>query len=97
MIKGDLDKANEFFQTDREAITAGITKSSETALHVATRSEHTNFVEELVRMMSAKDLEMKDFNNGDTALHTAAVAGNIQAARAIVEKNPNLPQIRNKS
>lgn len=96
VIKGDLDQANEFFQRDREAITAGITKSSETALHVATRSGHTKFVEELVRMMSAKDLEIKDFNNGDTALHSAAIAGNIQAARAMVEKNPNLPQIRNK-
>ncbi|KAI3935824.1 hypothetical protein MKX01_033008 [Papaver californicum] len=97
VIKGDLDMAKEFFQADAEAITAGITKSSETALHVAIRSGHTKFVEELVWQMSAKDLEIKEMNNGDTALHTAAIAGNIQAARAMVEKNPNLPQIRNKN
>ncbi|KAI3845125.1 hypothetical protein MKX03_019792 [Papaver bracteatum] len=97
VIKGDLNKAKEFFQADAEAITAGITKSSETALHVAIRSGHTDFVEELVWKMSAKDLEIKEMNNGDTALHTAAIAGNIQAARVMVEKNPNLPQIRNKN
>ncbi|KAI3932118.1 hypothetical protein MKW92_005762 [Papaver armeniacum] len=97
VIKGDLNKAKEFFLADAEAITAGITKSSETALHVAIRSGHTDFVEELVWQMSAKDLEIKEMNNGDTALHTAAIAGNIQAARVMVEKNPNLPQIRNKN
>ncbi|XP_026451237.1 uncharacterized protein LOC113351473 [Papaver somniferum] len=47
--------------------------------------------------MSARDLEIKEMNNGDTALHTAAIAGNIQAAQVMVEKNPNFPQIRNRN
>jgi ankyrin repeat protein len=43
--------------------------------------------------MTPDDLELKD-TNGDTALCSAAVSGNVKIAEAMVIMNNNLPLIR---
>lgn len=67
-----------------------------TALHVAVMTKRSNeFVKNLVELMPREKLALKDAD-GDTALHCAAAAGNIQAAKALVGNNPDFPYIPNK-
>ncbi|KAI3950845.1 hypothetical protein MKX01_021966 [Papaver californicum] len=55
------------------------------------------FVEELVKLMPPEALELQDNVDGNTALHIAAREGNKSVAKAIVDKNCNVTQIRDKS
>ncbi|KAI3839849.1 hypothetical protein MKW98_010154 [Papaver atlanticum] len=66
-----------------------------TALHVAAAAGHAKFVEELVQLMQSDALELRETNNGETALHLAAIAGHTKVAKAMLQKNPNLTQLRN--
>ncbi|KAL5572356.1 hypothetical protein UlMin_021953 [Ulmus minor] len=63
-----------------------------TALHVAASERHSEFVEEIVKLMPAEALEMRD-NNGATALHHVVVFGGLKAAKALIKKNPSLTNI----
>ncbi|KAJ0752004.1 putative ankyrin repeat-containing domain-containing protein [Helianthus annuus] len=47
-------------------------------------------------MMREKDLELQN-RNYDTALTSAAAAGNIETAKTMLEKNPKLNEIPNKN
>lgn len=92
-LKGDWEKANEFIRVHPSSLSARITKGRETALHIAAGAKQTNFVEELVKLMDAKDLELKNkFDN--TALCFAAASGNTRIAELMVKKNNNLPSVR---
>ncbi|XP_017237648.1 uncharacterized protein LOC108210758 isoform X2 [Daucus carota subsp. sativus] len=70
-----------------------ITKNSETALHIASSTKHTHFVEELVQLMEPEDLELQN-KNSNTALCLAAAAGTVKIADIMVRKRPNLLKIR---
>ncbi|XP_062027686.1 ankyrin repeat-containing protein NPR4-like isoform X1 [Rosa rugosa] len=92
-LKGDWNTAKSILQSKPGAVRARITKGSETALHIAAGAKHTSFVEELVKWMTAEDLELKnDVEN--TALFFAAVSGIKRIAEVMVEVNPILPRIR---
>lgn len=92
-LKGDWEKANKFLCVHPSSLSARITKGRETALHIAAGAKQTNFVEELVKLMDAKDLELKNkFDN--TALCFAAASGNTRIAEVMVKKNRNLPSVR---
>ncbi|KAI3940202.1 hypothetical protein MKW92_038617 [Papaver armeniacum] len=54
------------------------------------------FVEELLKIMPPEALESKDNVQGNTALHIAAREGNKNVVKAIVDKNRNVTQIRDK-
>ncbi|XP_026419723.1 protein ACCELERATED CELL DEATH 6-like [Papaver somniferum] len=54
------------------------------------------FVEELLKIMPPEALESKDNVQGNTALHIAAREGNKNVSKAIVDKNRNATQIRDK-
>ncbi|THG00355.1 hypothetical protein TEA_024005 [Camellia sinensis var. sinensis] len=94
--KGDWATANEFIKREPDiAIRAGITEESETMLIVAVKSKRrNNFVKKLVKHMLPEDLALGDTRKR-TALHRAAGAGNIEAAKLLVEKNPYLPNAQN--
>ena len=57
----DWNAAKEFLNTHPHAISAKITDTKKTALHVAAEAGHEHIVEELVNIMSEENLEIKDF------------------------------------
>ncbi|WVZ20522.1 hypothetical protein V8G54_007844 [Vigna mungo] len=92
-LKGDWEKANEFLNLHPGAENARISKGMETALHISAGARHTKFVEELVKRMRIKDLEIQN-KDKNTALCFAAASGVTKIAKLMVERNINLPGIR---
>nr|XP_043610868.1 uncharacterized protein LOC122582530 [Erigeron canadensis] len=71
-----------------------ITDNSETALHIAASTQNADFVRNLVGLMQIEDLRLQN-NNGNTALCLAAMAGNVEIAKIMVNHNPNQNQTQN--
>ncbi|XP_014492755.1 uncharacterized protein LOC106755162 isoform X2 [Vigna radiata var. radiata] len=92
-LKGDWEKANEFLNLHPGSENARISKGMETALHISAGARHTKFVEELVKRMRIKDLEIQN-KDKNTALCFAAASGVTKIAKLMVERNINLPGIR---
>jgi len=93
-MKGDWEKADEFFKSHPGAINVRITKEMDTVLHIAAGAKHTKFVEEVVKSMTGTDLTLRNkYNN--TALCYAAASGVTKIAEMMVSKNRNLPMMRN--
>ncbi|KAK9275255.1 hypothetical protein L1049_022517 [Liquidambar formosana] len=98
-LKGDWESAKRFFDSDPAAVTAIITEFSETVLHivVGTRTINaTHFLKQLLKLIPL-DVALETLTDGwgETALDGAAVYGNTEAAKLIVEHSPRLPNIRN--
>lgn len=92
-LKGDWKTAQELFKNKPELVRCSITENNETALHVAASANRTKrmqeFVENLVKLMDKKDLELQN-NSSNTALCLAAAAGNVEMVEIMVKKNPAL-------
>lgn len=88
-MEGDWEAAKEIFDRDYHARTARLNAEGMTALHVAANCGRSEFVEELVRILSPEELKMKD-QVGRNALHHVALASSVRAADAIMSKNPAL-------
>ena len=86
---GDWNAVKEFLNRHPHAISAKITVTEKTALHVAAEAGHVHIVEHLVKEMSEENLEIKDFE-GFTALVRAAYNGNYRMAECMLGKNENL-------
>ncbi|KAI3966299.1 hypothetical protein MKW92_011223 [Papaver armeniacum] len=95
-LKGnELEKAHEYIKNDPEVINQGIAHDSSTILHMALYWKlDMTFVEDIVKLMTPVALEYKK-TNGNTALHIAVRRGTTEAVVMLVDKNPNLTQIRN--
>ncbi|XP_057506244.1 uncharacterized protein LOC130789490 [Actinidia eriantha] len=94
VLEGNWDVARRFFDQDESALTAQITPSLETALHIAVGTgKALHFVKELVESMPVQALEVRDHKD-DTALHIAAWVGNTAAAVLLVEKHQPLLYMR---
>ena len=89
---GDWNAAKEFLDRHPLAISAKITVTEKTAIHVAAEAGHVHIVEELVKQMSEENLEIKD-TFGKTALARAAYNGNYRMAECMLGKNENLIRI----
>lgn len=92
-LKGDWQAAKGVIAKCPELINASITKNYETALHIASSTKHIQFVEELVKLMEPKDLELQN-KNWNTALCLAATAGTVKIAEVMMKKNKGLLMIR---
>ncbi|KAL7211050.1 hypothetical protein ACSBR2_014020 [Camellia fascicularis] len=92
-LNGDWEKAKEFIKLHPSALSARITKGQETVLHIAAGARQTKFVEELVKLMDMRDLELQN-KHDNTALCFAAASGNTRIAEVMVKKNINLPAVR---
>uniref|UniRef100_A0A251TFK3 Putative ankyrin repeat-containing domain, Gag-polypeptide of LTR copia-type n=1 Tax=Helianthus annuus TaxID=4232 RepID=A0A251TFK3_HELAN len=96
-LRGDWDAAQEFIDEDEEACTANINKYGFTALHIAigTGKQGINFVEKLVEKLPPNSLlEMLTSSAKYTPLHIAAVVGNIEAVKILVNKNQGLLYVK---
>ncbi|KAF7152073.1 hypothetical protein RHSIM_Rhsim01G0121800 [Rhododendron simsii] len=94
-ISGDWEKASGFIENEPECVRTHITLSSKTMLNIAIRSSQRNgFVRKLLEKMSPKEvIDLVDCS-GLTALHVAADHGNIDGAKMLVRKNPDLPNVK---
>ncbi|CAH1442227.1 unnamed protein product [Lactuca virosa] len=88
-INGDWETANRIIAKRKELVRFSITVNGETALHIATSAQNTEFVEALVGLMEEDDLELQN-KSGNTALCLAAAAGNVQMTKIMVNKNKGL-------
>ncbi|KAK2995487.1 hypothetical protein RJ640_016843 [Escallonia rubra] len=94
-LAGDWDTTSTIIEKEPDAVRAIVTALKETALMVAVRAKKRNaFVKKLLEKMLLPDVALTELT-GSTALHIAAVVGNIEAARLLVEKDPELPKVRN--
>ncbi|RWR75694.1 ankyrin repeat-containing protein [Cinnamomum micranthum f. kanehirae] len=91
-LSGNWESARKFFERDQNAMTAKISISSMTALHVAVSNGQAEFVEKLIELMPSEALAIHD-GWCYTPLHYAAMSGNIRIAKALVRKNRALLQI----
>lgn len=99
-IEDDWETALCIFQKQNHGLCTYFSYDSETPLHIAigTNSSH-RFVQQLVDwIMDRHDLQMLRIcnNNGNTALHYAAIVRNTQAAKLLINKDPGMAQITNK-
>lgn len=94
--EGKWDDAKQFIRVNSEAKRAKISYRGSTALHIAIFSGHTNIVEELVKIMTKEDLEIKD-DDDVTVLGSCAIAGNVKMAECIIKQNQDLLNIENSS
>ena len=79
---------------DMPVIQKKICKNGETTLHIAVLASQELFVKKLLDWMISKDYDLTVANNiGSTALAFAAAVGNMNTAKMMVAKNPNLPNI----
>ncbi|GKU92685.1 hypothetical protein SLEP1_g6384 [Rubroshorea leprosula] len=92
-LKGDWGKAKEFLNMHPGALNVRITKGWDTVLHVAAGAKHTGFVEEVIKMLSPVDLELRN-NDHNTVLCIAAASGITKIAELMVNKNKYLPGMR---
>ncbi|XP_059634711.1 uncharacterized protein LOC132277028 isoform X2 [Cornus florida] len=92
-IRGDWESARRFFDLNPDGVMEKITRTSETALHLAVGKRKTiHFVEKLMELVSTEALVVANQFN-ETALHFAAKFGNTEAAKLLVTKNAHLPHI----
>ncbi|MFS7909367.1 putative non-specific serine/threonine protein kinase [Helianthus anomalus] len=89
---GDLKAAKAILQDREYLVRYSITGNKETPLHVAAASHHTKFVRYLVNMMNGADLELRN-EDGNTAFCLAAIYGNVDMLKIMIEKNQALPFI----
>jgi len=92
---GDWDAIKTYLSRYPNARKAKIEPIGLTALHVAAIKGNLKVVEELVKLMSVEELEIKD-NIGNTGLSIAALIGIRKMAECLVSKNKNLVTFANR-
>ncbi|XP_059630065.1 uncharacterized protein LOC132273048 [Cornus florida] len=97
-MKGHWDKVVEVYQKSSKAQTAKLTKSEDTALHLAVSDGYTDIVVKLVDSIPVDEasniLEIKN-EGGNTPLHIAVIVGNEDMCMCIALKHRNLIIARN--
>ncbi|KAI3950976.1 hypothetical protein MKW98_026430 [Papaver atlanticum] len=95
--EGDCQETIAFLNNNPETLEQGVTRNSNTVLHVAIyKKREITLIEEIVKLMSPELLEYRGGEYDFTALHYAAQYGNIEAVVLLVNKNPKLPRLLDK-
>ncbi|KAJ9559408.1 hypothetical protein OSB04_014022 [Centaurea solstitialis] len=96
-VVGDWEAAEKILSINGEfrvdLLGYAITEDKDTALNVAVFSKSIKFVENLVNRMTDEQLVLQD-KDGRTALFNVAGAGNVEMARVMVDRCPQLLKIR---
>ncbi|KAK4256041.1 hypothetical protein QN277_008957 [Acacia crassicarpa] len=91
----DWDRAKQFLDENPPSVlTAKMTSSGKTALHVAALFGHVSIVKELVNLLPSELLETTD-DFGNTPLFIATITGITEVAECLVNKNYNILGILN--
>ncbi|KAJ8759853.1 hypothetical protein K2173_009954 [Erythroxylum novogranatense] len=93
--QGNWDIVKEICETKKrkEIINHSITERGETALHVAVSEGQTDFVRNLIKLMSKEAIKAPD-KFGNTAFCNAATAGNVELAHEMLKRVEDLANIR---
>lgn len=83
------------YRLDPRARKAKITESGDTALHVAVSDGQEEHVEELVKLVSTDELQIRN-ERGNTPLHIAAAMGNVRMCECMAKHHPLLVYAFNK-
>ncbi|XP_027338169.1 ankyrin repeat-containing protein At5g02620-like [Abrus precatorius] len=97
-MKGKWEKTVEMYKRDKMARVTKITRTGETALHIAVTDGQDDVVEELVKLIcNCGDKEGLRIQNerGNTALHFAASMGSVQICECIASSDASLLSVRN--
>ncbi|TXG71920.1 hypothetical protein EZV62_000499 [Acer yangbiense] len=92
-LKGDWEEARGLIEGDPSMVRTAITEGYETALHVATKAQQTDFVLKIMEHMNEQDLTLQNLG-GDTAFCLAVATANIQLAQFMRSRNPDLATLR---
>ncbi|KAF3641582.1 putative protein isoform X1 [Capsicum chacoense] len=92
-LKDNWKLAEPILKKDPSFARQKISDRGETVLHIAAAARSTRFLRELVKLMEVGDLELPN-NDGSTAFCFAAASGLVEIAKAMTERNKNLPNIR---
>ncbi|CAN6561254.1 unnamed protein product [Malus baccata var. baccata] len=77
------------YKFNKKACGAKITKSGDTALHVAVSDGQDEHVEELVKLITAEECKIQN-ERGNTPLHIAAWMGNVTMCSCLANGHPSL-------
>ena len=96
VLNGDWESALKLLTDDPQSLSAPIGTDNSPVLHIAVELGEASmgFVKKLVEFMPRDKLDLRD-SDGATALFNAVRAGNIKAAKLLVNKNSDLPNICN--
>ena len=86
-VRGDWESVKDMPNVQRV-----ITKKLETTLHMAALANQEDFVKNLLKKMNSDDLKAEN-RVGNNALSYAATTGNVNIAKAMLEKNTNLANL----
>ena len=96
VVNGHWESASELLEREPQLLSAQIGIDNSPVLHIAVELGEASmgFVKKLVEFMPRDKLDLRD-SDGATALFNAVRAGNIKAAKLLVNKNSDLPNICN--
>ncbi|XP_062019923.1 uncharacterized protein LOC133736452 [Rosa rugosa] len=99
-MKSQWEEVVRAYRQNKQAHKARITKSGDTALHIAVLDGQEERVEELVNLVSEKELALEALEiqneRGNTPLHLAAAQGNVRMCECIAKGRASLVGIFNK-
>jgi ankyrin repeat protein len=94
ILKGDWKSTKDFIDNDPSALTAKVAVLGRTALHVAAVGAQWKIVEQLVQHQHMPALVLTELDlMGRTCLHYVAMGKSVNAAKALVAKNPSVTQV----
>ncbi|CAB4291644.1 unnamed protein product [Prunus armeniaca] len=88
-MKSEWKKVVRTYRLNPKAHKAKITRTGDTALHIAVSDRQEDHVEELVTLISHDELETQN-ERGNTPLHLAASMGNVRMCECIAQRHPLL-------
>ncbi|XP_062109137.1 uncharacterized protein LOC133819807 isoform X2 [Humulus lupulus] len=99
VMKNNWKDVIETYNKSSQAQMAKLTKSGDTALHIAVSNEKTEIALKLVEAIKESAVLMKLANGkGNSPLHLAAMLGNLEVCKSLTSKNKcPLLTVRNKS
>lgn len=89
-IEGSWWKAKAILKNHENAATMVINKDGDTMLHLAVREGKNYFVNQLLNFIQNGSAITIKNSKGHTALHTAVIVNNTEAAKLLVNKNEKL-------
>ncbi|KAK4730523.1 hypothetical protein R3W88_023511 [Solanum pinnatisectum] len=92
-LKDNWKSAEPILKKNSWLIHQNISHELGSILHIATQAKSFRFLVELMKLMEATDLELKN-KHENTAFCVAAMSGFYDIAKAMREKNGDLPNIR---
>ncbi|CAL9023681.1 unnamed protein product [Prunus brigantina] len=94
-MKSQWKEVVQIYRQNPQVREARITRTGDTALHIAVSDGQEEHVEKLVQLFTLKELRIQN-DRGNTPLHLAASMGNVRMCECIAKDHPCLVNVLNK-